>query len=129
DAVGNRAFLGPMLDGAYPDDLIADTAAITDWSFVRDGDHATERAPLSCLGVNYYKPDLVRHYDGVGPKDMADGHMHGASPWVGADDVDFVAQPGPYPSRGWNIDPSGLTELLLSLAGRYPDLPLMITEN
>ena len=129
DAVGNRAFLGPMLDGAYPDDLIADTAPITDWSFVRDGDTATARVPLSCLGVNYYKPDLVRHYDGIGPKDMADGHMHGASPWVGADDVDFVAQPGPYTSMGWNIDPSGLTELLLSLAGRYPDLPLMITEN
>ena len=30
---------------------------------------------------------------------------------------------------GWPIDASGMTELLLSLAGRYPDLPLMITEN
>ena len=26
DALGNRAFLGPELDGAYPDDLLADTA-------------------------------------------------------------------------------------------------------
>jgi len=30
---------------------------------------------------------------------------------------------------GWPIDASGMTELLLSMAGRYPDLPLMITEN
>ena len=30
---------------------------------------------------------------------------------------------------GWNIDPSGLLELLTGLSRRYPDLPLMITEN
>ncbi len=130
DAVGNRAFLGPMLDGAYPDDLIADTASVTDWSFVRDGDTAIAQVPLSVLGVNYYKPDLVRRHDGTGDKAMADGHGDGsASPWVGSDDVEFVQQDGPYTSMGWNMDASGLTELLLSLAGRYPELPLMITEN
>ncbi|MBI4940314.1 MAG: family 1 glycosylhydrolase, partial [Actinobacteria bacterium] len=37
DRVGNEVFLGPMLDGAYPAALLADTAAVTDWSFVRDG--------------------------------------------------------------------------------------------
>ena len=30
DAVGNRVFTGPMLAGAYPGDLLADTASITD---------------------------------------------------------------------------------------------------
>ena len=30
---------------------------------------------------------------------------------------------------GWNIDPAGLTELLVSLHERYPDLPQMVTEN
>ena len=30
---------------------------------------------------------------------------------------------------GWNIDPTGLTELLLRLRRDYPGLPLMITEN
>ena len=38
DAVANRAFLNPLLDGHYPVDLIADTAHITDWSFVQDSD-------------------------------------------------------------------------------------------
>ena len=50
DAVGNRVFLGPMLDGAYPDDLLADTASVTDWSFVQDGDEATIAVPLDVLG-------------------------------------------------------------------------------
>ena len=30
-----------------------------------------------------------------------------AAPWVGADDVEFLEQPGPYTAMGWNIDPSG----------------------
>ena len=30
---------------------------------------------------------------------------------------------------GWNIDPAGLTELLVGLHATYPDQPLMITEN
>jgi beta-glucosidase len=130
DAVGNRAFLGPQLDGEYPADLLADTADITDWSFVKDGDTELIKVPLSVLGVNYYKPDVVRHYDGTGDRQVADGHGDGAkSPWVGADDVEFIEQPGPYTEMGWPVDATGLTELLLSLAGKYPDLPLIVTEN
>src|SRR5699024_6846427 len=53
DAVGNRIYTGPMLEGAYPDDLLADTASITDWSFVRDGDLEAIHQPLTSLGVNY----------------------------------------------------------------------------
>jgi beta-glucosidase len=30
---------------------------------------------------------------------------------------------------GWRIEPASLTELLVSLSARYPDVPLMITEN
>lgn len=130
DAQANRAFLGPMLDGAYPDDLFADTATITDWSFVRDGDLAAAQAPLDVLGVNYYSTQLVRRWDGAGERSAADGHAPGlGSPWVAADDVEFVTPPGPYTAMGWNIDPSGMTELLDRLSRTYPQLPLMITEN
>ncbi|WFE23762.1 GH1 family beta-glucosidase [Solwaraspora sp. WMMD937] len=130
DALANRAFLGPMLDGAYPRDLIDDTAAVTDWSFVHDGDEAAAHAPLDLLGVNYYNPVLVRQWDGVSPRSTADGHADGAaSPWIGVTDVEFVTQPGPYTQMGWNIDETGLTELLLRLHRDYPGLPMMITEN
>ncbi len=30
---------------------------------------------------------------------------------------------------GWNIDPSGMQELLTDIGTRYPHLPLMVTEN
>lgn len=130
DALANRAFLGPMLDGAYPRDLIDDTASVTDWSFVKDGDEATAAAPIEVLGVNYYNPILVRQWDGTSARDTADGHADGtASPWINCADVEFVQQPGPYTEMGWNIDETGLTELLLRLRRDYPSLPVMITEN
>ena len=130
DAVGNRAFLGPVLDGAYPADLLADTAHVTDWSFVQAGDLETIHIPLDVLGVNYYSTGRVRRFTGGGERAQADGHgASAASPWVGADDAEFLAQPGPQTEMGWNIDPGGLTELLLSLHATYPDQPLMITEN
>jgi beta-glucosidase len=130
DAIANRAFLGPVLDGAYPEDLLADTAHITDWSFVQDGDTAAAQAPLDALGVNYYSTQLVRYAAPGAGGSTDDGHASGAgSPWVGADRVEFVRPPGPYTAMGWNIDPSGMTELLTGLARTYPELPLMITEN
>ena len=130
DALANRAFLGPMLDGAYPRDLIDDTASVTDWAFVRAGDEAAAHAPLDLLGVNYYNPVLVRQWDGVSARSTADGHADGAgSPWIGVTDVEFVKQPGPYTQMGWNVDETGLTELLLRLHRDYPGLPMMITEN
>ncbi|MEU1605717.1 GH1 family beta-glucosidase [Micromonospora matsumotoense] len=130
DALANRAFLGPMLDGAYPADLLADTAAVTDWSFVRQGDEKLIAVPLDVLGVNYYSSTLVRAWDGHSARSDADGHGASAhSPWVGAEDVDFLPQPGPYTAMGWNIDPPAFTELLLRLRREYPGQPLMITEN
>ncbi|WP_151526404.1 GH1 family beta-glucosidase [Serinicoccus kebangsaanensis] len=130
DGIANRVFLQPLLEGGYPTDVLEDTAGITDWSFVQEGDEAAIRQPLDLLGVNYYSTTGVRVWDGTTTREMADGHKDvGASPWPGADRIEFVAQPGPYTAMGWNIDPSGLEELLVDLSGRYPGLPLMVTEN
>jgi beta-glucosidase len=130
DTIANEVFLQPMLQGHYPAQLLSDTAAISDWSFVQDGDLELINVPLSVLGVNYYSSARARKYSGVGERQQADGHGNAAaSPWVGADDVEFLQQPGPYTAMGWNIDPASFTGLLLEVGGRYPDLPLMITEN
>jgi beta-glucosidase len=130
DALANRVFTGPMLHGAYPADLLEDTAAITDWSFVQDGDTDIIHQPIDILGVNYYSTTLVRVWDGTGERESADGHKAvGVSPWPGADDIEFLPQPGPYTAMGWNIEPSGLEELLLAVHAEFPDQALMITEN
>ncbi|EAR24267.1 putative beta-glucosidase [marine actinobacterium PHSC20C1] len=130
DALANRAFTSPMLLGRYDDDLIADTSEVSDWSFVREGDLASIHQPLDFLGVNYYSTVTVKMWDGVSERINNDGHKDmGGSPWPGSRAVEFVEQPGPYTAMGWNIAPDGLEELLVDLGERFPDLPLMITEN
>lgn len=129
DALANRIFTGPMLRGAYPEDLFADTARITDWAFVQDGDAATARQPLDSLGINYYAPTVVSAAtDGpAARRDGQGGSEH--SPWPGADSVAFHQPPGELTEMGWSVDPSGLYDLLLRYTREAPGLPLMITEN
>ncbi|MEU8620703.1 GH1 family beta-glucosidase [Streptomyces sp. NPDC048623] len=130
DTVGNGVWLGPMLEGRYPQELFADTAHVTDWSFVRAGDEATAGQRLDWLGINYYTPTVVSRVAEGAEKPQDDGH--GASefsPWPGADDVAFHQGDGPRTAMGWPVDPSGLTDLLTRVAARYPDLPLVVSEN
>ncbi|MFE3824063.1 GH1 family beta-glucosidase [Streptomyces sp. NPDC059092] len=129
DALANRIFTGPMLAGAYPDDLFADTARLTDWSFVHAGDAAVARQPLDSLGVNYYAPAVVSAAAGAG-QERHDGHGESDhSPWPGADDIAFHQPPGELTDMGWSVDPSGLYDLLMRYSREAPGLPLMITEN
>lgn len=130
DALANRSFTQPLLTGGYPADLIEDTKSVTDWSFVLPGDVETIRQPLDSLGVNYYSTARVRLWDGISPREHADGHRSArGSAWPGSEHVEFLSQDGPYTAMGWNIAPDGLEHLLLSLSSQHPDLPLLITEN
>ncbi|MFF4451142.1 GH1 family beta-glucosidase [Streptomyces goshikiensis] len=127
DALANRIFTGPLLHGAYPEDLLADTAALTDWSFVRPGDTALIHRPLGFLGVNYYAPAVVSASPD-GPR--ADGHGSGGrSPWPGAESVAFHQPPGERTDMDWSIDPTGLYDLLMRFTREAPGLPLLVTEN
>ncbi|MEU6992566.1 GH1 family beta-glucosidase [Streptomyces sp. NPDC046465] len=132
DALANRVFTGPMLHGRYDDDLLADTAGVTDWSFVRDNDLRTAHHPLDFLGINYYAPSVVS----AAPTDTTDGPRpdgHGASghsPWPGADEhVAFHRAPGELTAMDWPVDPTGLKDLLLEYTAQVPGLPLYVTEN
>jgi beta-glucosidase len=130
DALANRAFLSPLFRGQYDADLLEDTVAVTDWSFVRDGDLAQIQQPIDVLGVNYYSTVTVKMWDGRSPRSNADGHQDvGGSPWPGSGDVEFLVQEGPYTEMGWNIAPDGLEELLVSLHEQFPGQKMMITEN
>ena len=130
DALANRAFTSPMLEGEYPADLLTDTASVTDWSFVHDGDLELITQPLTVLGVNYYSTTMVRHSPQGDTSSDNSGHRESAhTPWVAADEVAFVREPGPYTAMGWNQAPEALTWLLLDLSRRYPNLPTMVTEN
>jgi len=132
DALQNRIFLDPVLRGSYPQDLIQDTAHVTDWAFVQDGDLAAVSAPIDLLGVNYYNPVVVgaAPRDGAEPERGVDGHgASDFSPWVGSEALRFVRMPGEPTAMGWPIDASGLHDLLLRIHRDYGPIPIAITEN
>ncbi|THG34972.1 beta-glucosidase [Glaciibacter flavus] len=132
DGIANRVFLDPLLNGHYPADVLADTASVTDWSFVRDGDlEAISAVPITLLGVNYYSSSRVRLFDESDEvSEDREKALSGPSPWPGVGrQVEFLAEDGPLTEMGWNIDPSGLEDLLVGLHDEFPALPLMVTEN
>lgn len=140
DALANRAFTGPMLLGAYPQDLLDDTAAVTDWSFVQPGDLDLIHQPIDVLGVNYYSTAAVRMRSDrameliAARQRAADLAAEGepvtvGTAYPGSSRVEFVEQGGPFTDMGWTIAPDGLEDLLVSLHNQFPSLPLMITEN
>ncbi|MFF8964108.1 GH1 family beta-glucosidase [Streptomyces globisporus] len=132
DAVGNRIFTGPMLKGAYPEDLLTDTERIVNWpELIHEGDLAAIAAPIDVLGVNYYTPTIVSTpADGAGDT-RNDGHgSSDHSPWPGSEHVAFhLAEGKPRTAMNWSVDPNGLHALLMDVAREHPDLPLMVTEN
>jgi beta-glucosidase len=125
DGIANRVFLDPILRGEYPADVLADTAHLTDWAFVHDGDAAVINAPLDVLGVNYYAPTVVSGPVGDAQRDRS-ARPHS---YPGCEDLGFPPVDGPRTAMGWPVDADALHALLLRVHRDYPGIPLMITEN
>ena len=108
DALWNRSFLNPLLQGRYPT-LIEPYVA----RLMQPDDLAHIRQPVDFLGVNYYSP----MYQRADPNGLV-GTNWGATP------------PGTkMTAMGWPIDPAALTELLVELRKDYGNPALYITEN
>ncbi|WP_433355395.1 GH1 family beta-glucosidase [Microtetraspora malaysiensis] len=128
DGLQNRFFLDALLKGAYPEDVLEDLRAVTDTDFIQDGDLSLIGAPLDTLLVNYYSRFTVSGAPG-GARSAAAAPTDSGSPWVGSEHVGFVNGGRPVTAMGWEIDDSGLYELLTRLARDYPSVPLVISEN
>jgi beta-glucosidase len=122
DGVANRLFLDPMLRGFYPEDVLADTARLTDWSFVRDGDLPTINARLDTLGVNYYTPLFVAAPNGSAPALVS-------AQYPGCEELSFPWVDLPRTAIGWPIHADSLYDLLMRVHRDYDGIPMVITEN
>jgi beta-glucosidase len=123
DAIRNRIWLGPLLDGSYADDLVALAPSLGDEQVVREGDLATIRASIDWLGVNYYTPERID----VG-ETVAAGVGQAPSAYPGVENLAFRARQ-PQTAMGWEIEPRGLEELLVDTSRRAAGIPLIVTEN
>lgn len=118
DGVLTRWWLDALTGTGYPDDVLAAFARVADLSAIHDGDLDTIARPLAFLGLNYYSPKTVAA-SGIGSRPVGPG-LDG-----------LVERPprGEPTTMGWEVDPTGLAELLRRISGAHPDLPLLITEN
>ncbi len=121
DSEVNGLFLEPVLLGRYPVQLPTEVRPSAD--LIRDGDMLQISRPIDFLGVNYYRPDLVRLEGGDGPRP-------GETPLPGHPGIVAVHQTNvPITEMGWPVDPEGLFELLTRLSRDFPNLPLYVTES
>ncbi|MFG2002810.1 GH1 family beta-glucosidase [Spirillospora sp. NPDC048911] len=128
DGMQNRFFLDPLLRGAYPADVLTDLEGLGFDVAIKDGDLATINQPIDQLGVNYYSRFTVSGLPGEATQAVS-SPFSSHSPWVGSDFVRFVDGGRPVTGMGWEIDESGLHEILTRLHTEYPRVDLYITEN
>jgi beta-glucosidase len=123
DAIHNRVWLGPLVDGAYDERLRVLAPPLDDSDVVRDGDLALVQGSADYLGVNYYTPARIDVGDDAGS--VAVGQDTSAYP--GVTGLRFAPRE-PRTAMGWEVEPRGLEELLVSTHDRT-HLPLVVAEN
>jgi beta-glucosidase len=100
-----RWYMDPLFKGSYPQDVLDHLGA--DMPRVEAGDLAHIATPMDFLGINYYTRGVV---SASGAWDVStSGHA--------------------LTDMGWEIYPSGLTELLLRLSRDWNVPPLYVKEN
>jgi beta-glucosidase len=121
DAIRNRVWLGPLVDGAYDEGLLAVAPELADPTLVHDGDLDLVRGSADWLGINYYTPFHTTLADPALERHPELDAYPGATP------VSFVVRE-PRTDIGWEVDAAGLEELLVD-THRRTGLPLVVTEN
>lgn len=112
DVNNNLMFLDTQLRGGYPAEALELYAGLGLPGLIRDGDEAVIAAPVDFLGVNHYQQLVVT-------ADPGDPHLGALS---------AAAEPQATALR-WSVLPDSLRRVLTRVCGRYPGLPLYVTEN
>jgi beta-glucosidase len=134
DGFQNRLYLDPLLKGCYPADIADYLVAHEELlAAVQPGDLEAINAPLDFLGVNYYMNRVVastaRLAEAAAAGYQVPRGAEGRAPeaktgavGVGRPDLERSA-------TGWEIDATGMTDVLVRVRDDYGTLPLYVTEN
>ena len=132
DGVLNRWFFEPALKGTFPKDIWAIYEKRDLLPELAEEDREILSKPAGdYVGVNYYYP----HY-ATAQAEKTDFHLNTSGRTkeecrfsIGGC-FSFVRNPkGRYTEWGWEIDASGLYDLLLRVHKVRPDIPIYVTEN
>jgi beta-glucosidase len=123
DAIRNRVWLGPLVDGAYDAGTLRVAPELDDPDLVRPGDLELVRGSADWLGVNYYTPERVAlAVPGHAVEEGAD-----LEAYPGVEGVVFAPRE-PRTDMGWEVHADSLRALLVD-THRATGLPLLVTEN
>ena len=123
DAVQNRLWVDPLADGRYPEVLTRASDALTARGVVQDGDLERVAGSADWVGLNYYTPFRIGA-ERPGGRAVAQSTI--AYPYA----PPLVFRPRePRTAMGWEIDATGMTDVLMAAAQRLPGIPLRVTEN
>jgi 6-phospho-beta-glucosidase len=132
DGVLNRWFLDPMLLGTLPADIVDFYAGCGLLPPMAADDLALlARSTVDFIGVNYYYP----HHATADARDTqfflnTSGRREEECRFSIEGQFRFIRNPdGRYTDWDWEIDPSGLEELLLRVHRLRPGIPVYVTEN
>jgi len=100
-----RWYMDPLFGRGYPHDVLDFLGA--DAPRIETGDLRSIATPMDFLGINYYSRSVA----------SADGSWQAERSGL------------PLTDMGWEVYPSGLTELLLRLHREWPVPPLYVKEN
>lgn len=130
----NRMYLDPLFKGSYPADLLQLFARYKPGleAAVRPGDMEAINRPVDFLGVNYYMTHVVADGDRLDEARKAGFHVPAAVAGGRGRHLPGVNVLRPETVKtatGWEVDPGGLSAVLVSLRDEYTTVPLYITEN
>ncbi len=126
DAIRNRVWLGPLVDGEYDAGTLRVAPVLEDPDLVRPGDLELVQASADWLGVNYYTPARVAKAteELVSDDTGGDGDL---AAFPGVEDFRFAPR-HPRTDIDWEVDAGSLERLLVDTHHRT-NLPLVVTEN
>ena len=126
DAIRNRVWLGPLVEGAYDEGTLRVAPVLSDPGLVRPGDLDLVRGSADWLGVNYYTPARVAEVTDAGAT-IDPGGDADIDAFPGVPDFRFAPR-HPRTDIDWEVDADSLERLLVETHHRT-GLPLMVTEN
>ncbi|HEX6887815.1 MAG TPA: family 1 glycosylhydrolase, partial [Candidatus Nanopelagicales bacterium] len=124
DALQCGLWLDALAGRGLNADVVAGTAALTDWSFADSTELGAVAAPIDWLGVNYYTVQRLVPVAEAGDRAVAqDVAAHPGCP-----PVHFAPRP-PLTTMGWEVNARGLRTTLEATAAALPGVPLWVAEN
>jgi len=112
----NGVFFGPIFDGSYDEELMTELGEMLP---IQNGDMAVINQPLDFWGFNYYTPLKIKD-----ARTSQSTFPHASPVFPNEKDTDVVRT-----DIGWEVDASGLSNLLSQVYSRYELPPCYITEN